>query len=289
MREVRHAQLRSVEPAPVVQPDEDDVTAGGGHQAGQQQRYQRGPHRQPGLDEQDSRRKRSAEQGRDRRERAGRAEHGVLARSEPHQPAGPDADGRPESDQRRLRAQHRPEGKRGYRRQRHAGRCGHRRGLRAEALDRLVPPVARQRGAHDGDDRRPDRRQRDHQEPGRRRVPEAIREVIPEDVLELMDERQEAGGEQRRRHPDRGTDQDQTQVCRPGERLWLWRQGLSTRRRRARRAPPEALSPARSRASSGSRARRTWRSPARPCRRWPGAPARIRPHRPAGACRPAPS
>jgi hypothetical protein len=60
-----------------------------------------------------------------------------------------------------------------------------------------VPAVTGEEPSGDEDDERPDHRQPDDEIPGRGHAPECLREVVPEDVLELVDEREEAGGDGR--------------------------------------------------------------------------------------------
>ena len=214
-----------------------------------------------------------------------------------HDPGCRDSDHRAERDQRGLRAEHEPEGERADRGQSDARAGRERRRRHAQPAQWIVAAIARQEAPRDDHDQPAHERDPEDQEPGRARVAERVREVVPEDVLELVHERQEAGGQQGRRHPQRSADQDQAQVGRTGQRLLLWRHGSDRNALGgsirppclACRAPPGARSPARSRASSGSRARRTWRSPGRPCPRSPRARARTPRRRPRAACCRAPS
>ena len=47
-------------------------------------------------------------------------------------------------------------------------------------------------------------------------MPERVGEVLPEEVLQLMDECQEAGGHHGRRDSDQRTEEDQAQVAAAG-------------------------------------------------------------------------
>jgi hypothetical protein len=60
-----------------------------------------------------------------------------------------------------------------------------------------VAAVTREEAPAGEDDERPDHRQPHHEIPRRGHAPECLREVVPEDVLELVDEREEAGGDGR--------------------------------------------------------------------------------------------
>ena len=60
----------------------------------------------------------------------------------------------------------------------------------------------------------------DDEEP-RRRVPSCVGKVVPEPVLELVDEREEDGGDQRRRDADRRAEHDQPQVAALGHRTHI--------------------------------------------------------------------
>ena len=109
------------EPAPVAEPDEDHVADGRGHESREEHRQQERSHLEPALDHEHPADDRPAEQRRDRRERAGRRDHGLLLLAELHEPRDEHPGDRSERDQRRLRAEHRPERERADRRQRDPG------------------------------------------------------------------------------------------------------------------------------------------------------------------------
>jgi hypothetical protein len=79
-----------------------------------------------------------------------------------------------------------------------------------------VAAVARQQGTGGRHQRGPDDGQRDDEVQGRRGVPERVREVVPEQVLQLVHERQEPGGEDGRGNPDQRAEQYEAEVLAPG-------------------------------------------------------------------------
>jgi hypothetical protein len=245
----RHRELELVEPAPVAEPDEQQVADRRRDESRQQQREQRRADREPALQQQQPGDERPAEQRRDRRERAGRAEHRALARRELRHPRRRHADGRPERDQRRLRAEHRAERQRAERRERDPGRVLGRRRCGAHALQRRVPAVAGQQAAGRKHQRRAHHRQADHEVPGRLLLAERVWQLLPHQVLELVHEREEDGGDERRRDADQRADRDQAQVGPTGR-------GRVSGRRRAPLAHGGRTLPAAARRVKRARGRR---------------------------------
>ena len=285
-RQPRDLERRCLEPAPVAQSGEDQVAAGCRDQPREQHRDQRGAQPDARLHQQHAGRQGAAEQGRDRRERTGRRQHAPLARSHVHEWR----DGHP---YHRARAISGASGPSTAPNESVASAASATPGPHETGVGSMLTPPSGSWPPSPGstrrgkdDEGRPDHRQRDHQEPGRARVAEAVGQVVPEHVLELVDHHEESGRHEGGRHPDHGADQNQAQVGRACQRLGVCR---ARRRRRDGPAPPAAPPPARSTASSGSRGRRTWRSRGRPCPRSPRGPARTRPRRLRAACRPAPS
>ena len=82
--------------------------------------------------------------------------------------------------------------------------------------------VTGQERAREDHEQRPDDGQPEHEEPWRRRVPEGGGELIPQPVLEPVDQAKEERRGERRRDPDEGRDADEAQVLR-GRRWRLWR------------------------------------------------------------------
>ena len=95
-------------------------------------------------------------------------------------------------------------------------------GSRAQPLERRVAAITGQEGAREDDEQRPQNGQPEHEEPWRRRIPERGRELMPQPVLEPVDQAKEKGRGQRRRDPDEGRDADEAQVFR-GRRRCLGR------------------------------------------------------------------
>lgn len=79
--------------------------------------------------------------------------------------------------------------------------------------------VARQKEARKEHDARSSKRQADDQVPRRRRVAEPVRQVGPEPVLEVVDEREEQSGDERRRDADHGSEPDELEIRRAPEVL----------------------------------------------------------------------
>ncbi len=188
-REVRDREARGAEAAPIAEADEDRVADRRGHETGQQHPEQRRAHRQPALQQQHPGHERAAEQRRHRRHRARQREHGQRPVVRPRQPRRRHAGHRPERDHRRLGAEDGAEGERAERREGDPGRMADRRRLRAQAFDRRMPAVTRQQPARGEDEQRAGHRQPDHEVRGRPVVAELGREIGPQPVLELVDER----------------------------------------------------------------------------------------------------
>ena len=125
------------------------------------------------------------------------------------------ADRRPERDQRGLGAEHRAEGQRADGRQGHARHVGDGRRRRgAEAVQRAVAAVSREQPSRREHQGGADHREADHEEPRRRVVAERVRQVVPEPVLQLVDQRQEDRREERGRDADQRAEPDQLEVLR---------------------------------------------------------------------------
>ncbi len=68
----------------------------------------------------------------------------------------------------------------------------------------------KQAGAHD--ERGTDDGKPDHEVPGRRRVTERVREVVPEPVLDVVHEREEEGRDEGGGDPDRRTEEHEVEI-----------------------------------------------------------------------------
>ena len=123
-----------LEPAPVAQPDEEQVADCRRDQAGEENRDQQRAHADARLDEEQACHERPAEKGRDGREGARHREHAVLLPVDGHDVRDGEADDRAERDQGRLRAEHGAEGQRPESSQRDARRVGDRRRLGADPV-----------------------------------------------------------------------------------------------------------------------------------------------------------
>ena len=103
-----------------------------------------------------------------------------------------DPDDCAERDQRPLWTEHRTERERADRGERDPGRVREQRRLPRETVKRAVAAVARQEAAGDRDDACPGHGQADDQVPGRRRLAQVLWQVVPEPVLEVVHDREEA-------------------------------------------------------------------------------------------------
>ena len=97
------------------------------------------------------------------------------------------------------------------------GRVGDRGRRHAETLDRRVASVARQQQPRGDDDRGTGDGDPDDEVPRRRRVPERVRQVVPQPVLEVVDEGEEERSDERGRDPDRRPEQHEAEVRPPVE------------------------------------------------------------------------
>ena len=84
-----------------------------------------------------------------------------------------------------------------------------------------MSPVTGQERTREDDEQRAGDGQPEHEEPWRRRVPEGGRELIPQPVLEPVDQAEKERRSQRRRDPDKGGDADEAQVL-SGRWRCLW-------------------------------------------------------------------
>jgi hypothetical protein len=89
-----------------------------------------------------------------------------------------------------------------------------------DAFEGPVAAVARQETPGRQDECRPDHRQEEHQVPGRGGVAERFGQLVPEPVLQVVDEPEEAHCDERGRNADERPEQDEPEV-RPGGRLLL--------------------------------------------------------------------
>ena len=139
-RQVGDLQGGGVEPVPVAQAHEDQVSHRCSDQARQQHRDRCGTQADRRFEQQHSRDQRSVEQGRDRGERA-RAPHDLgLLRTQPGEQRHRDADCGAERDQRCLRPQHGAEGQRAEGRQRDARDVSERGGAATDSISGEWPP-----------------------------------------------------------------------------------------------------------------------------------------------------
>lgn len=175
----------------MTEADEDHVPDGRRHEPGQEHGQEERSHLEAALDHQHSADDRPAEQGRDRRERAGRRHHRLLLFAELHEARDHDPCDRAERDQRRLGAEHRPERERSDRGERDSGAVRDRDVAAADSLKGRVSAVTGEEPPGDDDHECADRRKPDHEVPGRRRGAERARQVVPEPVLEVVYEREE--------------------------------------------------------------------------------------------------
>jgi hypothetical protein len=131
---------------------------------------------------------------------------------------GGDTDDRAERDQWSLGTEHGSEGKRPHCRDRDAGGGSERRRLRAEARQWTMTAVAGEQPASRDDEAGARDGEADDEVPRRRGAAKRVGQVLPQHVLELVDEGQKPRGEQRGREADRRAEQDQAQI-RPARQL----------------------------------------------------------------------
>ena len=86
-----------------------------------------------------------------------------------------------------------------------------------------MAPVARQGQTGDDDDGRTHDRKPYDEVPRRRRVPERVRQVVPQPVLEVVDEREEERGDERCGNPDRRAEEHEAEICPPFQATKAWR------------------------------------------------------------------
>lgn len=111
--------------------------------------------------------------------------------------------------QRPLGAEDAAERERRDCREQHPGGVGNRSRWSAETLERRVAAVAREEHARTDHDRRPTTGNPITQIPGRVRDADVVRQIGPQPVLELVDEREEPGRDQRGGNPDQRAQEDQ--------------------------------------------------------------------------------
>ena len=104
-----------------------------------------------------------------------------------------------------------PNARRADRRQRDARGIRDRCRRDADALQRLVPAVARQERARRDDDAGTQDRQTEHEVPGWRRRVEALGQVVPQPVLQLVDRGHEERCDERRGNTDERAEPDQAE------------------------------------------------------------------------------
>ena len=228
------------EPGPVAHADEHERSDPGCDQAGEHDQRQRGAAEARGLDHEDRRHERRAEDGRDRGEGAGRPhdhEHlgrrvplGQLHREQGHAPA--------QRDERGFRPEHEPETDRRQRRQ-HDARQHVRLGR--PHLETVRGDVATVPGkAHDGErDGEAGEEEHGKRPPPRNTVePEVARQIVEHADLDLVDQLEESP--RRERHDDaddRGEHEDHDEALGPEQRHRIRRSrrirwsGRSRRRR----------------------------------------------------------
>ena len=132
-----------------------------------------------------------------------------LSPAKPYDAVRQDPDGRAECDHRHLGAEHRPERERSDGRQDDTRDEGWRRRRCAQPFERAMAAVTGQERTREDDEQRAGDGQPEHEEPWRRRVPEGGRELIPQPVLEPVDQAEKERRGQRRRDPDDGGDADE--------------------------------------------------------------------------------
>ena len=166
-----HGERGRLQPAPVADPEEDQVPDRGRNEAWDQDRDQHRAHTDARLEQQHGGSNRPSEQRRDRRERPGGREHPCVRVPHPCDARGHEADDRAEREERRLRTEHGAERQRADRREDDARsvRDGCRRDR--DPTERLVAAVAGQQRASSENDRRAGERQADDEVPGRSDAP----------------------------------------------------------------------------------------------------------------------
>jgi hypothetical protein len=220
-RQVRDGEALCVQPAPAAEADEDHVADRGGHKARDQHREERRAHRDAALHHHHPAHDRAAEERRDRGERAGGGENGLLPLPERAGKRHHHPDDRAECDQRCFGPEHGTEGKRADRRERDPRRMRDGRSAAADALERRVAAVPREQRPSEEDDARAGGRQQEHEVPRRGRVAECLGQAVPQPVLEVVHHREEERGEKRRRDPDHRSERDKPQVRAAAEGLRL--------------------------------------------------------------------
>ena len=141
----------------------------------------------------------------------GGREHVFLRPVGAREARGGEADDGAEGNQRCLGTENRTERQRADRREGDAGRVGDRRRRNADSPEWRVPAVARQQAARREDDAGSGEREADHEVPGRRGGVEPVGEVVPQPVLELVDDGDEHGGDERGRDPDESAEEDEAE------------------------------------------------------------------------------
>jgi hypothetical protein len=115
-----------------------------------------------------------------------------------------------------IEGTHRPrtatEGEGADRGKRDARRIRDQRLLAPESMERVMAAVARQEPACDDNETRADHRQPDDQVPGRGRLTKAVRQIVPQPVLEIVYEGEKDRREQRSRDADHRAQDDEAEV-----------------------------------------------------------------------------
>ena len=147
------------------------------------------------LEQQERSDERSPEERGDRRERAREHEQARLGRRDSREVDCDRAEGDPERDERRLRAEHEAEPERGEGGEQDAGEVHGTDVSDADPLERGMPAVPRE--PQGGDDEHPRERRHEHDVPPRGLAPaELLGSPFPDQVREVVDRRlEEDGGE----------------------------------------------------------------------------------------------